>query len=335
MKVGFLPIESAIGDFLFDNDVSENKIDEELLKKWAVDAVKMISTDEQLHHRISLLDVNNYKVELPDGFKILCEVAYRLEPEKNCGTKYQQLTKFAQRTPDGCELEINLKCPKCYKTECEGCGGDSIVVDVDRVWELANSYYNHSTRFMTDSGVKTFGRGEYPSFYSDKFLLLKPASTSWFQLSKQLPDCANVHCQECSQSYMIEHPNIELSFEKGEILLAYLSTPVDSEGNNLVPDHVDAIEAVTSHILHKMCKMEWIKDKSDRAKYLAYKDTKLERDEAVGRARSALQIPSAAELSCFLGNNRKNRVHSAYENYLNGCSPTPTKWDSYDKHRNK
>ena len=223
MKVSYIPVDVAIGEYIEDFDIKENEIDEVLLKKWALDAVDMVSTTEQLVHKIALLDVQDYRTELPEDFDLLCEISYRLEPPKDCYTKKTQITKFAQKTAEGCELDIHVKCPKCHKSECDGCGQNSVIVDVDRIWEMSNSHYYYPTRFMSPRGVQTFGRGEYSSVYSDKFKLLRPTINNWFQLQQQIPHCVNAHCKDCEESYMIEKPDIKVSFKEGEVFTSLFS----------------------------------------------------------------------------------------------------------------
>jgi len=320
MKTRYINIKTAIGEFIEDLDLQEKEIDEDLLVRQAEDAVRYFVTDEQTIHKIVILDVHNYKADCPNDFLINCEIAYRLEKPEGCGTRKQQITKFAQSTAEGCELEISVSCPKCHKTECKGCGQDAVVVEVDRIWEMANSHYYHSTRFMSDRGVQSFGRGEYPSVYSDTFQLMKPSTNDWFQIDKHLPDCANVHCQECKETYRFQDPNIEVSFRKGEILLAYLARPTDEDGNLLVPNDHRAFEAIQDYLTMKMCKKEYFSDKENRAYYIAYKDAKQDWTQSAARARSALQIPSHEDWMAWINNNPYNKTDRAYDKRIRGCN---------------
>lgn len=338
MKTCFVPIESAIGDFLSDFALEEAEIDEELLKRWGKDAVEALSTDEQLLHKIALIDVNDCKATLPDDFVSLCEIAYRLDPpEEPCPTKRTRITKFVQDTAEGCELEISVRCPKCYKTKCTGtCGGhqNDVIVDVDRIWEMANSHYYYPTTFMSERGVQSFGKGEHPtSMYSDKFLLMRPnLDHNWFQLQHHVPNCMNLYCHQCHQTYSVECPNIEVSFEKGEILVAYMARAVDNNGIPLIPDHREAFAAVTDYFSWKWSRREWRKDLESNAKLRAMQIAKSDYYESLGAARSALQIPDIRRFNEWVRNNKFYKVESAYMNLINGCLPVPDKFGPRDKY---
>lgn len=321
MKTGYVPLQTSIGQFISDFGIKGEEIDPELFAIWGEDATAEISTDEQLCMRIGILDVDNFKAEKPKDFKILCEIAYRKEKPQGCGSRREEIVKLTQKVGADCEIDIHIKCPKCKKQECKGCGHPDhqqpIYVETDRIWELANSYYNHSTEFMTNEGVQTFGRGRHSSRYSNSFQLMRPADTSWFQLQKHIPNCANVHCQNCEQTYMLNKDAIEVDFKKGELLVSYLATYTDENGNLMIPDHRSAIEAVTLYIGMKYYfrKMMMSNDRNDVVKYQMLKQ---ESDIAIGRARSALQIPDIQSWGAWLRDNRKVKLDSALDNLYHG-----------------
>lgn len=287
MKTHFLPITTIVADFIEDMGFEQKDLDDSLFTKWAIDATKLIHTDEQLCHQIALLDVKNYKAELPDDTKIMCEVAYRIPPkeEEGCGPKSERVIQYLQKTADDCELEINLKCPKCKKFECNGCGSGDVVVDVDRIWEMSNQHIHYSSKFMT---VSHFGKGS--STHTPEFQLAKYVDHNWGGI-QHLPKCMNLQCDNCTVEYSIKYPNIEVSFEEGELLVSYLGQVLDEEGNIMVPDHPSVIEAITDHITFKYFRKEYNNSK-DMADYRAYVDARNSRDASIARARSAIQIPS-------------------------------------------
>ena len=347
MKTSYVPIQTAIGSFINDFGIKETEIDEELLTIWAEDAIAEISTDEQLCLKIGIVDVVDYKAELPKDFKIACEIAYRKAKPEGCPTRREELVKFTQKAGKDCELDIHIRCPKCHKEDCKGCGKNSqqpVYVEVDRIWELANSYYKHSTQFMTNDGVQTFGRGQYPSMYDNSFKLMSPTDSSWFQISKHIPNCANICCPLTEHTYMIHNESIEVDFKKGEILISYLAKYTDDNGNLMIPDHRNAIEAVTAYMGMKYFRRKMLMSNNDRDATMKYQILSQESDIAIGRARSVLQIPDIKDWTNWLKDNRYQKLDGALDNFYHGrdrtCDtdfggvPNTRRYGSNDKYRN-
>lgn len=310
MRVDYVPITEVIKDFVEDNDSTEVEIDEELLKKWALNVIELINTDQQLVHKIGLFDVRNYKVKKPEDFSMVCEVAYRLEPVKQTCSRQEQIVQWVQGTDSDCELEINVVCPKCKKTGCTECGQNTAIVDVDRIWEQSNAFLHHINKYST---VSRFGRGK--SVYDPNFKLLRFAGGDWDGISRHFPNCMNLQETE-NHTYSFNPPNIELSFEKGEILLSYLAKKTDGKGDLMVPDHPTVYEAVLDYLTYKWHRKIYFKTKRSED-YRAYKDAQQMSEVSIGRSRSALQIPGFQEFSAWLRKNKYYRVNNAYDNLLN------------------
>lgn len=305
-----------VADFIEDMGFDQKLIDDELYKKWAIDATKLISTDEQLKHNIALLTVKNYKAELPDDIKIVCEVAFKQnKEEEKCGSKKERIIQYTQSTADDCEIEINLKCPKCHKFECKGCNNhNDVVVDVDRIWEMSNTHYHYSSKFMR---VSHFGQGY--SAHTDMFRLMRHTTSDWFGV-QHMPKCLNLNCPQCVEEYSIQFPNIEVSFEEGELLISYLGQMTDENGDIMVPNHPSVIEAISEHLHFKHFKRDYAISKR-MEDYRAYVDARQHRDQAIGRARSAMQIPSFQDWTQYLSKNKNIILDNALENlYERGYS---------------
>ena len=311
MKTRYLPLQSAISDFLEEFDMDEKQLDEELIKKWARDAIKHFSTDEQLTHKIGLYEVSNYKAVVPDDLEILCEVAYRLEKPKDCGSKRERIVQWTQWADNDCELEINLKCSKCHKTECTGCGDTEVIVDVDRIWEMSNAHYNYPLSF---GKVKSFGKGEGYDEGENCFCLLPCSDSHWDHINRHIDKCANYCCPKREHSYSLCLPNIEVNFEKGELLVAYLGKKTDGDGEVMIPDHVDAILAVQDYIIYRYLKKRSLKDDSKGLDMNKAQIAKGEWLESLSAARSALQLPSFSEFSKWMRNNPYYKVNQGVEN---------------------
>lgn len=314
MKTKYTTINAAISDWLEDNKIGMEEIDESLLKKWVLDCLKEIKREDQYVHKLALVDVSKYKAELPADFHRVCQVAYRYEkPKKKCG-RHEQITQWVQGTLEkDCQLEINLICDRCHKTKCD-CSTTALEVDIDSIWEDAHPelYYNHFNK------IGRWGYGNSPeSYYTPDFKLMRYNSSDWFQTGKFfIPECANVNCERCEETFTIEHPYIETSFSKGEILLSYLGQKVDEEGNPFVPDITPVHEAITWWIEHKWWWREYRTSNNNhdlrRSELAADK-----RDKAIGRAINRLSLPDYHNLYQILDQNwlkRSNRK-GEYGNY--------------------
>lgn len=313
--MNFRSIKTAVSDFVEEMDLKTEEVDESLLKKWALGATKWILTDIQYEHKVILLNIENYKAKLPDDFMMVCEASYRYYRD-DCSTKERRdrIVQWVQGTYDeDCHLEINAICSKCKKTNCS-CDTGAVVVDVDRIWEMAHPeiYYRHYTK------IGRFGYGK--SVYNPKFNLLQYASNDFFGVGNHIPGCACLQCPECVETYRLNSPNIEVSFETGELLLAYLAVRTDENGDLMVPDHEDVFDAISNHLRHKWYLKLYTKSRDDKD----FRDAnffKQEREVSIGRARSALQIPSFVEFSNWLKKNRYYKANSAYENLMENGRP--------------
>jgi len=132
-------------------DLSHEEVPERLLKRWAIDCLGWIVTEEQLAHRITILQIQNTRAKLPDDFKYLAQVAAhpwyepeecdcKLYPDHDCCNKpypkdyHHHYPDFPYDYPKSrredivqwtqgafekdCELEINLICPSCKQINC-------------------------------------------------------------------------------------------------------------------------------------------------------------------------------------------------------------------------
>ncbi|MCB0744768.1 MAG: hypothetical protein KDC67_12745, partial [Ignavibacteriae bacterium] len=116
-----------------------------------------------------------------------------------------------------CELEINLICPVCKKTDC-ACDGPVVEVDVDRIWEQAHPeiYYRNYNKI----GRVGYGEGPWSSYYCPKFKLMRYASNDFFNVKNIVTHCPNVDCKSCLNEFILDLPYIEVDFKRGEVLMA-------------------------------------------------------------------------------------------------------------------
>lgn len=311
MDMRFTPIQTAIQEWIEDSGATQDEINESQLIRWATDAVNMVETPELLCHRTILLNVKNYKADLPEDFKLLCQAAsnpkYADDNCLQCGdkpgvkkayapTRREQIVQWKQKTmcDTDCELEINLICPRCDSVKCS-CDSNVVEVDVDRIWEQAHPelYYKNFFR------IGRFGQGNHRGKVDNDFRLMSTATSHFHNVQKVLGDCPSLYCPECYHTFIIKNRHIEVDFKEGEILLSYLGKQTDENGNIMIPDHPDMLMAIFFHLEYKF----WWRDyrKTSLQTSLNKHTTSLQqREQYFGIFRDAVEMPEFHTLKKYL-----------------------------------
>lgn len=314
MITDFVSIETVLQEYL--DITGEESLDssyfggvqEDLILKWANDAVERVYNDTQYVHRIALLQVNNFKAELPSGFKYIAQAAYRELAEEPC--LREEIVQWTQKTLDssGCSLKIDLECPKCHK---ESCGCNSFVeVNANRLYqdsrpELYTQYMGH---FYGHGGLNRRG---YKSNYHPDFYLMRKTSTTYFNVPYHIGSCINLNI-DCRVEYDIDYPYIIVNFEKGEILLSYVSEKTDENGYRMVPNLPNVFEAVSTYVDERMAYRKWRREGGNSLR-TDWRELKQLREMTIARARSQLSIPAQDEFKQYMDNHWRKLI--PYWNY--------------------
>lgn len=320
----YVPITNAVQDFIQDNDLPHEEVEEQLLIKWAVDALRMVYTPRQFKHKIALLPVINSRAELPADFEIIGQAAANEYPYEYCDCKNdpdneccnrstrthgsstnpgrrEDVIQWVQGTREpNCDIEINLVCDNCGSSQCE-CDSNTIVVDVDRTWELSHPeyYYSHHNRV----GRFGYGPSALSGYYRNpesKFQLMRYASNDFHKLKYLIGECPNVDCTQCVHEFVINLPYIEVDFERGEVLISYLASVSDENGDPMMPDNPNVHAAIFWHLTSK-----WYWKKNDMAKF---QTAQVMRDDNIRIAKSTLEFPSFMEIKNYLENQHLKRI---------------------------
>lgn len=296
-KYNNISLLSIIEDYL-DFSGHEGELDETWVLKQANDAVSRIVTDQQLVHEIALLDVRDYKAELPSQMRYVVQAAAK-EDAKYPSSR-EEVSQYVQKVfGTDCEFEINLNCKQCGNTGCS-CDTNVLEVDVNRIYETAHpelftQYMSHFYR----SGGNT-GRGT-KSYYHPEFLLMRKTSNNFFNVPYHINECLNLGIESVYE-YDIKMPNIVVNFKQGQILLAYMATPTDKDGYRLIPDVEVVFQAINYYIEERMAFRNYrsSKTQNDRAFWQEMFQLK---EKMIKRARITLQIPSEDEWWQFVKNH--------------------------------
>jgi len=305
VKTSFIPISNVVKDWVEDNDLGHIEINEPLIIKWGVDALNMMNLTEILRNKIALLPVANSKATLPTDFKTLTFAAANVKDRQFVRTRREELSEWVQGTYEkDCKLKIKLICDECHKPEvqCDCMGGNnskrhSFEVDVDRIWEMAHPeiYYSHYTRL----GRFGYGPQSGQSDSQPRFELMRVATHDLHRSNIILGDCPNLYCEECAHTFRLDPPLVELDFQEGEVLLSYLGRKLDENGDPLIPDHPDVLEAIQNHINYKWYDRKWNKESDRNAKIK--KDEALQlREVNMGLAKSIIETPEYSEIDTWM-----------------------------------
>lgn len=308
-NVGFLPIDTIIDDYIEDRNLDQELINYEQLKRWAVDCAHWITFSQQLRTRIGLFITNEHgKVELPDEYRHIQQVAYRIPKSKKDCTTSEGIKQWIQKDYNsGLELEINVKCPKCYKEKCN-CDSRAIIFDVDQIW-----LHQNMEGTISDKAVRyRFGRGqkhqsELSDELRDQFKIMRHSIADF--RNNVMDGCNEFNFRCGDYQYEIDHPYIATDLPKGaEVLVSYLAIDTDDDGNIQIPSVPDALDSIIFHLDHK--RFQSMYAQTLEQKYLqAAREFKFERERSIELARSELQMPEFQELFTLMNQVFYTRIN--------------------------
>lgn len=288
MRTQKISIKSIVEDFI-DFTGEDLEVDENLIYKFADDAVSRIIDAEQFVFGIYLLPVKNYSATLPKGFKFVAQAAYR--DQTPTPQLREKIIQWNQPLLEGdCTLVTNLECTSCEETPI-------IVSDVNRIYESAHPelYTQDMFHFLGTGG--TTQRGTC-SRYSDQFLLMRPATSNFQNIPMHVSECPNLRV-ESEIEYSITPPMINVNFKEGEILLACFTEDLDEDGYRRIPNVPIVFEAINRFIEERLAYIRYRKS-GQQADANFYQLALQLKEQSIGRARSELAIPSAVEFKAFI-----------------------------------
>lgn len=323
MHYNKVPLKIVIDEAFSDMQLNAEERDTAMLKRWATDIYREFATTEQLIHRIVLLEVDRLgKVKLPDDFKLVDQVSYRLKKSKDDCTTREQVVQWVQNAYDGCQVEVNFKCDVCHQTNCT-CPVPKVAVDIDYMWLKSNPWYMHPTFEGTPKNITE--ELERQSYLTNKFTLMSYKGNSYFRLRYHVDNCENLDCIGCEYGYAVELPYLTTDLPAGtEILMSYFAEETDEHGDIMIPDQPDCLDAVKKGILSKHFTIKFLQTSDAKYRYFSEKYQQ-ESDISIGRAKSRLDIPTSQEWRKILStmwfkrvrnNSSKNNViHKDAYNY--------------------
>lgn len=314
----FIPISSAIEEYISLTD-DRGSIDRPYIKKLANTVVNKLTFEDQLIHKVALLDVKDNIVDLPKNIRSIVQVAYRDNTEKK--VKRTQIVEWIQKTNSDCDLKISLDCPKCSSPGGCNCEDEEIIMDVDRDYLMTHPelFYGHLKWYYRHGGLTNTNIPISP--YYPEFFLIKYARSTMFGADYHIKGCLNLDSRlliNNTVNYIVEDLNyLRLNVKDGQVLVAYLAYKVDEEGYRYIPDQEDLIEAIKWYIEEMMTYRKY-KRTRDKSYLQDSKAAKVEKLEAMGRAREKLRMMDFENFWSFVENNwSKNFSYDSWREEFN------------------
>jgi len=187
------------------------------------EALEFIGAFGQYEETVTLLDVVDHKVALPEDLVEVIQMAYT----KSVVDPTLCISDEGETLDETCTT-----CPEPETPEC---------------WNAHNQYYIPEQRYY--DVVASYGVvSNYNSNYYDNFQPLK-LDKSNFRSAKGLHclDSINLYC-ESEDTYSIHRGYVNTSFQTGTIALAYLQQPLDEDGYPMIIDEISFRTAVVAYI---------------------------------------------------------------------------------------
>lgn len=327
MRTKYLNTENLILETLEDAGIDVKDL--KLFRRWSYDVGRMLLTDEQYQRTMRVIPVIDGKIVLPDNFMIIDEVAAKVG---DCG-KYslQAIASQYKADLDDCELTIDIKCNKCKKQTCS-CEQE-YVINVDRMIGLSvPSVPTNNPLYSVQGTGGLFHNQGNENHYSNHFILMSPSNDYKEMYKQHLPDCINLQIKS-DLVYHIQNGIMEVNFKEGDVLLIYMAIPTDSEGSVLIPDFPQSIEAFQEYLLYKHFRRDFLKTDSRESK-IKYSEAYQRYERKLWESKTKLQIPDYAEIAKVFRNSRRNKLNSAYSNYMNKGIAQPS-LSKYPLHRSR
>lgn len=229
---------------------NEINFNEELLTEWVIDAYYDIGTFKQFKEKIKELEVKDFKVQLPCGFKESLFVLAK--PNFNSREQFflTELVKQDFNDPN---------CTWTYKKTCKcngSCVCDNSYLETNGWLYIENLEKAKALNFAT---VRDFT----PWFTENKkeWVILQP-KTSDFSLLRHVNKKFERDFKP-QNVFTIDNNYLITDFKEARVLIGYLSIPLDENNLPLIPNTKNYISALIAAIEEKLAYVQYRKSKNN------------------------------------------------------------------------
>lgn len=202
-------------------------VDEATLVEWTGEALEFIGAVNQYEEAVAFVEVENYRAPMPSGMTHLIQIARNSCFSKEEACPVNTVAEIAEETSvDYVPLD---------------CNGQPIAE-----YDLAyyRPYYDLIYEYQGWSNTNLYNRCFTPVRLSNHTFFNTIVCT------EQREDILRFY-QTAPDSYTIQDPYFILSFEQGQIAIAYRRVQTDENGWPMIPDDVSYMEAITRYVRYK------------------------------------------------------------------------------------
>lgn len=272
----FISLKSILADYSLIGKIE----DETKLLQWAIDALDTVNTYRGYEQQLCVLDIDNYKAALPEGFVSVAQIT----ASNNCiNSKQRHSIAVLQEAVIGMcgECKLKVVCEDDCKSACPLIYSNNYLVERTLPW----IGYNRVVETSQD--------------YSNK------------NMTYTLVPCLENTNNYC---YTISDKTITVNFKTGQILLSYLSKKTDEDGLPMIPNVVQVIQAILAYIEERLAWIDYRVDKNYQNKAfweLAQNNKQL----AIAKAININLMPTPDEMEIITSNLNKLIPNAKYRYY--------------------
>lgn len=209
LKQNWIPLNSLLSDVY--RMIDDNIISEEDIQEFAAQAMEHVTTHKFYEHALCIVDVENYRAQLPTGMKMLEFVMYR---KTDCNLNDIEIIGTTSTTCEDCTpydsngARVYVKNAFVSFLQCQSCISN---------WAFLKMSFSPLDRIR-----------------------------SRFQVCDDSPSMGCV----CVDTFSIDYSchTLTTTFPTGKLLIAYRTYPRDNKGNFLIPDTAILKSAIETYV---------------------------------------------------------------------------------------
>lgn len=262
-------------------------------------ALRMMNTKEVMEHAVELVDIDNFKGDIPEGLKRIVQTGYRMGKD----FKMERICR-----EDCCECSLApIKESSNYYVNIEN-NGDCANGNCNKII-IEKKFYERKSYLPVINILDNYNAGA-------AFRPIYPTVNNFgiYMYDKMLNpnyDSKNFY----DHSYMVTDYALETSFKEGQLLISFFRTPLDDEGYPLIPNDEFVMQCCEKYYYYKNIGWKVI---SGMDPSLSNLYVKLEQDfnESLVKVKGKSKMPNREQLQ--LG----------YK-YMNTLLPNDNKFNNY------
>ena len=245
-KRNYTSIKKVINDVMIKSG-NKTEINPEDVLYLANGIASLLLPGDSFVEKMAIIDIDNYKGQLPSNFKYMSQAVYNKELEED---------KIISRITEGTKKIYGTDCSLTVALNCDTCGTDcrTKVITMDMDYNDVGSHpewaYNHSKFFYGARNMNNYKHTHGTGVF-EGFTLMRRTSNYFFNIPYHINECINLNA-DSTVEYNIENNNIIVNFKKGKVIIAYVGVELDEDGYRMIPDLEEVYEAIYYSIRERL-----------------------------------------------------------------------------------